>query len=223
MSNGEMMKINQIFSSINGEIAHSHQGSLCTFVRLQGCNLNCSYCDTSYAQNPGGGVEMTIDEIAKEVSSLKNINITITGGEPLLQYNEVLKLSKLLYNAGFNISVETNGTFEMHSYPEINWVADWKGPSSGMLEKMNFANYRHLRETDIIKFVIESKVDFNDSMEVVKGLENIGIHCKIAFSPSFGNISPQILIEWMKEEELLVKRGAIFSYQIHKLLKLKEG
>jgi 7-carboxy-7-deazaguanine synthase len=216
------MKINQIFSSINGEVANCHQGSLCTFIRLQNCNLNCKLCDTTYAQNLDGGIEMTVDEVAKEAASFKNTNITITGGEPLLQYNEVIKLSKLLYNSGFNISIETNGTFPMYSYKEINWVADWKGPSSGMREKMNFANYRHLRETDIIKFVIENRIDFEDAMEVIKELENMGIHCKIAFSPSFGYIPPQILIEWMKEEKLLAERGAIFSYQIHKLLKLKE-
>ncbi len=217
------MKINQIFSSINGEVANCHQGSLCTFIRLQGCNLNCKYCDTLYAQNPNGGIEMIVNEVAKKAASFKNTNITITGGEPLLQYKEVMDLSKLLYDAGFNISIETNGTFEMHSFPEINWVTDWKGPSSGMREKMNIANYRHLRKTDIIKFVIENRIDFDDAMDIIKGLENIGIHCKIAFSPSFGDIPPQILIEWMKKEKLLAERGAIFSYQIHKLLKLKEN
>lgn len=217
------MKINQIFSSINGEVANCHQGSLCTFIRLQGCNLNCKYCDTLYAQNPNGGIEMIVNEVAKKAASFKNTNITITGGEPLLQYKEVVDLSKLLYNAGFNISIETNGTFEMYPFPEVNWVADWKGPSSGMRKEMNITNYRHLRKTDIIKFVIENRIDFEDAMEVVKGLEKIEIDCKIAFSPSFGNISPQILIEWMKKEKLLAERGAIFSYQIHKLLKLKEN
>lgn len=217
------MKINQIFSSINGEVANCHQGSLCTFIRLQGCNLNCKWCDTIYAQNSNNGIEMTIDEVAKEAASFKNTNITITGGEPLLQYKEVIKLSQLLYNAGFNISVETNGIFEMHPFREINWVADWKGPSSGMRDKMNFINYHYLRDTDIIKFVIMSKEDFEDAMNVIKILDTGKIYPKIAFSPSFGHISPIILIEWMGKELLLAKRGAIFSYQIHKLLQLKEG
>lgn len=218
------MKINQIFSSINGEVANCHQGSLCTFIRLQGCNLNCKYCDTLYAQNPNSGIEMAVNEVAKEAASFKNTNITITGGEPLLQHKEVVELSKLLYNAGFNISIETNGTFPMYPYKEINWVADWKTSSSGMNKKMDIQNYKYLEKTDIIKFIISDRIDFDESIGFIKqSFERYEVESKIAFSPSFGDIPPQILIEWMKKEKLLAERGAIFSYQIHKLLKLKEN
>lgn len=212
------MKVNEIFESINGEVCHCHQGSLCTFIRLAGCNLKCSYCDTSYAQTTKKSKKMSIDEIVDTVMELGNINVTITGGEPLLQKEKVIELSERLWDLDRQISIETNGTFEMESYPFINWVADWKGPSSGMRKKMNAGNYTELGDKDIIKFVIADKEDFKDALSLISPG---WIFSKFAFSPVFGKIEPKTLIEWMRKESLLKENGAIFSYQLHKFIDVK--
>ena len=212
------MIVNQIFASINGEVSNAHQGSLCTFIRLAGCNLKCLYCDTSYARSAKDGKEMDIDSIIDKVRELGNRNITITGGEPMLQAEEMIFLALCLWLSGWEVSVETNGTFMMEPIRSINWVADWKGPSSGMRDSMNIANYQSLRPADIVKFVIEDYPDFIDAVLTVQNLPL----CKIAFSPSYGKMDPVQLTEWMKKEPMLRDRGAIFSWQIHKLLDLKE-
>ena len=225
------MKVNQIFQSINGEICGCHQGSLCTFIRLAGCNLKCRACDTTYAQSPDSGIEMTIDEVAIDAAMFQNNNITITGGEPLLQIDEVIQVARKLMDNGFFVSIETNGTFEMshHTLEDVSWVADWKGPSSGMRNKMDISNYFYLDNRDFIKFVIADMSDFVDAMRMIyglrkaKGSDSSKLFPKFAFSPSFGEMDPVLLIEWMKQEPFLKNSGAIMSYQLHKILKLKEG
>ena len=208
------MKINQIFESINGEVSIHHQG----------CNLRCKACDTPYAQFLDQGEEISVFETAWKAAKFENKNITITGGEPLLQREETIELAIMLCNAGCIVSIETNGTSEMLPYHyEMSWVADWKGPSSGMRNAMKLKNYRHLRKTDFVKFVVANRIDFDDAMEVIKILVIDKIKCQFAFSPSYGDINPNQLISWMKEEEILKKEGAIFSWQLHKVLELKEN
>jgi len=210
------MIINSIFSSINGEVTASHQGSLCTFIRLAGCNLRCRLCDTIYAQDKNAGKEMQIREILGEVEKLNNINITITGGEPLTQKEELKNLCEVLYSQEFAIAIETNGAIEIPDWPYVDcWVADWKTPSSGMRSQMEIANFRNLDCLDFIKFVIETKNDFEDALQVIKDLKEI--EAGFAFSPSWGALSPEILIQWMKEADL-GKVGAIMSWQIHKAI-----
>jgi 7-carboxy-7-deazaguanine synthase len=215
------MRINEIFKSINGEVSPAHQGSLCTFIRTSGCNLDCQYpCDTPYAKSLNSGKEMSINEIIQEVEKFNNINITITGGEPTIQL-DVLELSKQLYVKGYRVSIETNGTYNMKSKTYLSWVADWKCPSSGMRNKMDIENFISLRFRDIIKFIIADKKDFNDALMTITALLERGAGCKFAFSPSFGQIEPEQLIKWMKAEPTLGNIGAIMSYQIHKLLHVK--
>ena len=171
---------------------------------------------------------MTIEEVLKQAISFQNANITITGGEPCLQMKDVLKISRdLYYDGGYNISIETNGTFEMYPFPEINWVADWKGLSSGMRDKMDIQNYRHLRSNDFIKFVIEDESDFKDAIDVIKALKDLrfskeidGQGPKFAFSPSYRKIGTDSLIEWMQNEMLLKQVGAILNVQLHKVLNI---
>ncbi|MFA5355241.1 MAG: radical SAM protein [Candidatus Paceibacterota bacterium] len=213
------MKINSIFQSINGEVNAFHQGSLCTFIRFQGCPLSCRYCDTKYAQDPKGGKDMTSEEVIEEVGRLGNHNITITGGEPLYQEQALKNVTAGLEDKGYAISVETNGALYLPPNINVSWVADWKGPSSGMRFQMELDNFLHISEKDFVKFVIEDEEDFSDALEVVRALSHRG--CKFAFSPSFESLGPVDLVSWMQQEKQLKDLGAILSWQIHKLINVQ--
>lgn len=217
------MKIHSIFESINGEASLEHQGSLCTFIRFAGCNLSCEYCDTVYAQKINSGKEMSIVDVKKICDLLGNRNITITGGEPLMQPTHLFKLVLDLHKADRCISVETNGSYKMPSgWPGVSWVADWKGPSSGMRNKMKLENFSNLSDEDFIKFVIADYNDFDDAMGVVtKIVDDKKMYSpRFAFSPSYAKIDPAELVCWMSGEKLLKSIGAIFSLQIHKVIKV---
>ena len=214
------MIVHSIFKSINGEVNAFHQGSVCTFIRLAGCNLNCSYCDTKYARDLNSGKLMTIEEVIREVHLLKCRNITITGGEPMIQWESVKELFNGLRSSCF-ISVETNGSFFMpdmkHSH--FSWCADWKLPSSGQIDVMKFDNFRGLTSRDFVKFVIANREDYNLALAVMNELHILSIHCKVAFSPLFPtNVKPldftKKLVDWMIEDSL----PAVFSLQLHKII-----
>jgi 7-carboxy-7-deazaguanine synthase len=218
----EGMRIHEIFESINGEVNFTHQGSLCTFIRLAGCNLRCSYCDTQRAQSPDSGSEMSIEDIVKKVQELGNTNITITGGEPMVQLPQLKILIDNL-REWFSCSVETNGSYKIPSrdivFPD-SWVVDWKGPSSGMRDKMSARNFKNLGDSDFVKFVVQDREDFNDAVSAVRLISD-EIRPEItnfAFSPCFGKIDPVEVIKWMGSVCFLKKFGAIFSYQIHKII-----
>jgi len=213
------MRVFEIFESINGEIASKHQGSLCTFIRLSGCNLKCSYCDTKKSQDPSAGKEMAMEEVIQSVIDLGNTNVTITGGEPLTQKEELLLLAQILFLRQFDISIETNGSIEIpNSWFVESWVADWKLPSSGMTDQMDLLNFASLSRKDIIKFVIQDRRDFEAAMEIVKIVEKKPSPPLFAFSPCFGQAEPLEIIKWMQKENILKRRGSIFNYQIHKII-----
>lgn len=218
---GELMKISEIFQSINGECCFNHQGSLCTFIRLQGCNLQCNFCDTKYAQTYAyGGIEMSISDIVKEIEELGNKNVTITGGEPLLQKEEVQILTNILDCVGYEVSIETNGSIPFYNeYPwDCSFVVDYKLPSSGMGHRMMDQTFLDLTVCDFIKFVCGNMNDFYYAMDV---LERLDLECRMAFSPVFGVLDPVELYKWMNKEKLLKEKGAILSLQLHKMLRLK--
>lgn len=217
------MKIHSVFESINGEVSLSHQGSLCTFIRFAGCNLSCEYCDTVYAQKKESGKEMSVTEIVHLCSMIGNKNITITGGEPLIQVSHLFKLVLDLHKFDYCISIETNGSCKIpRGWPGVSWVVDWKGPSSGMRKRMKLENFYDLYDDDFIKFVIADYNDFSDAMMVITEIvKDKGIHRpQFAFSPSYAKIDPAELVCWMSGEKLLKSIGAIFSLQIHKVIKV---
>ncbi|MBU0778309.1 7-carboxy-7-deazaguanine synthase QueE [Patescibacteria group bacterium] len=214
------MKIYSIFESINGEITRSHQGSICTFIRLAGCNLKCSFCDSEYAQGKNTGKEMSITKIINDVVFYGNKNVTITGGEPLRKAIELKELVVRLSELNHQVSIETNGSYKIPSdWPVYCWVADWKGPSSGMRDKMRINNFSALDHTDFIKFVIKNYADFNDAMATVMHLTDAkNFTPRFAFSPMFGEGPQGELTKWMLKEPILKERGAIFNLQIHKII-----
>lgn len=221
-----IMKIHSIFPSINGEVSFLEQGSLCTFIRLQGCNLKCSYCDTKKSQNSNGGETLSIRNVLKQVKSFKSTNITITGGEPLLQQESLGDLLCVLSPKGYTISIETNGSYKIpnwHSYVD-SWIADWKTPSSGMRKFMNYENFTFLNHNDYVKFVVSDKEDFEDARKTMSMfLKQKGEYGspRFALSPcTKSKLSAKQLYQWMASTRECILTNAIMNIQLHKKLNL---
>lgn len=222
------MKISSIFKSINGEVCGGCQGSLTAFVRLFGCNLRCSWCDTKYSYTEDGKYEvMRVQSIIKAVNALGAKNVTITGGEPLAQKRALPGLISDLLWAGYSVSVETNGSIILPRSWELgprgnhfSWVVDYKLPSSGsedqMLEGVFYSG--NLSENDFVKFVVADHRDFVRALGVAEHIARTNRSPKFAFSPVWGSLKKETLAKWMLEEPLLLKLGAIYNLQIHKVL-----
>lgn len=151
------MKVNEIFKSIQGE--SSYAGLPCTFIRLTGCNLRCSYCDTQYAYEEG--TNLTTGEILSKVKELGCPLIEITGGEPLLQ-EEVYVLMDKLISEGYKLLLETNGSMDIGRVnSQVVKIMDIKCPHSGMCEQMNWNNLEKLNSRDEVKFVLSSQHDYD--------------------------------------------------------------
>lgn len=200
--------INEIFYSIDGEGKRS--GQLCTFVRFNGCNIRCAYCDTPYALCSMKNY-MEIDEIKDIIKKYKCKNITLTGGEPLLQKN-LLNLIKSLQD--YDINIETNGTLDIEKYLLKNTfiTMDIKTPSSREDEKNLYSNINKLRKKDILKFVVGSKEDIKFSYEIIK---KYNPKCIIYFSPIFGKITGDEIVEEMKKYK---NYDIKLQLQIHKYI-----
>ena len=216
------MKIVSIAPSINGEICREHQGSLTVFVRTFGCNCRCIQCDSKFSYE-GTPKERTVSQIINEVLKYHIPNVTITGGEPLIQKG-TMNVIQILSRLEKKVSVETNGSkFILSVNSNVSWVADYKLPSSGMEHMMNIKNYYNLGKSDAVKFVVADKVDFDRALDVIPLIIK---ECtqfkndfpKFAFSPCWGEMKSETLAKWMIENSYLRALGAVYSLQIHKLL-----
>jgi 7-carboxy-7-deazaguanine synthase len=237
MQNGQQtINIYSIFRSINGEICKPGQGSWSTFIRLAGCNLKCLYCDTTYAQQPDSGTPMTIDEIVEKVEELGCNNVTITGGEPLLQKEGLKELIRALYFK--QISIETNGSYPIIDLMKPYWVVDYKLPSSGENQKMGlYRPWFQLTEKDYIKFVIDTsnRIDYDIALTKVNELWKEGVRAQMVFSPILTyhpskatkeywdykkkGSAVNTLYKWMQENQLF---QVLLNVQLHKLVALQE-
>ncbi|MDH7593742.1 MAG: radical SAM protein [Methanomicrobiales archaeon] len=199
------MRVCEIFRSIQGE--GTMQGSPCTFLRLAGCNLKCRWCDTPYAQE--GGTELTAEEVLEGINSLGGHRICITGGEPLLQSDELVPLVKDLAMEGREIEIQTNGTQGFSSVQRFARICmDVKCPSSG--ERSDLGLLRTITAKDSVKFVV---LDSND-MEYAEGV--IGTHRiegEIFISPVHGTDFSGIVARIIRND-LPVR----FQLQLHKLI-----
>jgi len=203
------MKISEIFTSIQGE--SSYAGMPCTFIRVAGCNLRCTYCDTTYAYE--NGIELTEKEIINEVALIGVTLVAITGGEPLLQKG-ILHLIERLINEGYKVLVETNGTLSIKDVDSRAVVVlDVKTPGSGMWEDMDMSNFDYIKPTDEIKFVITDRADYEWSKKMVHKYK-LKSRCNVLFSPAFGMLVPELLIKWMLEDRLDVR----LNLQMHKYI-----
>jgi len=204
------MKICEIFHSIQGETTYS--GLPCVFVRASGCNLRCSYCDTKYAYD--GGIETSVDEILAQVRSYRCGLIMITGGEPLIQHNEIDSLIDFLLRDEYKILLETNGSLSIESIDHrVVKIMDLKCPDSGMSEHMRWANLQYLCQHDQVKFVLSSRGDYEWAREVIAKYPLLG-ELEILLSTAFGRLEPESLVKWMLDDKL----NARFQLQIHKYI-----
>ena len=203
--------VSEIFDSIEGE--GKRTGYMSIFIRLTGCNLRCSYCDTKYAQVVGKeDTEMTMEEIVEKVQSYPWKKITLTGGEPLL--HDVENLVRRLALGGYEINIETNGAVPLlkRRWANVFYTMDWKCPTSGENDKMLTDNLSLLTKCDVLKFVVGNKTDL-DEMKRVIGLFN---WFKPAFyvSPVYGEIDPKEIVQYLKDNELNI----CMQVQLHKII-----
>lgn len=206
------MKVSEIFNSIEGE--GKRVGLPSTFIRLFGCNLRCSYCDSMYSIEGTDYTEMSVDDIIAKVEKIGCKNVTLTGGEPLI-HKDVNNLLIKLALSDYKVNVETNGTIIPNvRHDNIFYTVDFKTYSSGVSDKMNEAVFASLHEEDVIKCVCGSLVDLSQSLDFLRGmgLQNFS---NIYISPVFGQIEPEILVEFVKSHELWNWKVQL---QIHKII-----
>jgi 7-carboxy-7-deazaguanine synthase len=199
------MKITEIFRSLQGE--GINQGKPCLFIRLAGCNLRCRWCDTPVSQS--GGSEMTIDTISEHIWRTNPPYVCITGGEPLLQADELEHLLSSLHKRGTAIDIETNGTLDFTRFQRYASVCmDVKCPSSG--ETSNLSLLTMIRPQDSVKFVVKDEADCRYALEVMKSHPISG---EVFFSPVFGTDYKPIT-KFVLMNNLPVR----FQLQLHKIL-----
>lgn len=204
-----VMKVCEIFASVQGESTYA--GLPCVFVRLTGCNLRCSYCDTKYAYEEGR--EMSQDEIVEAVQGYGFKLVEITGGEPLLQPDALSIISRLI-GLGFSVLIETNGSADISNVDErATIIMDVKTPGSGMSETFRKANFEHLKKSDELKFVITCRADYEWAKNVVTKF-GLSDKCTVLFSPAYGMIQPADLSKWILEDKLPVR----LNLQLHKYI-----
>lgn len=206
---GERLRITEIFHSIQGEA--DSVGWPTVFVRLTGCPLRCGYCDTAYAFH--GGRWMAMDEVVQTVRDFGAARVTVTGGEPLAQKNCVALLHRLC-DAGHAVSIETSGALPIAGLdPRVVRVMDWKTPGSGESDRNLVENLAELRSRDQVKFVICDRSDYDWSRDQVAD-QGLADRCQVLFSPSYGQLAPKDLAEWILADKLAVR----LQLQIHKYL-----
>ena len=205
-----MLTVTEIFHSIQGE--SSYAGLPCVFVRLTGCDLRCSWCDTAYAFHEGRRRE--VDEVMEEVASYGCRLVEVTGGEPLLQADVYLLLQRLL-DAGYQVLVETGGHVPVDLVPEgVVRIMDVKCPGSGEAAKMRWDNLARLGSRDEVKFVIGDRADYDYAKTVVERDDLPSRVGAVLFSPVHGQLPPADLAAWVLADRLPVR----VQLQVHKYI-----
>lgn len=208
----ELIKVSEIFKSIDGEGIRT--GYPVTFIRLHGCNLNCSYCDSSYATIGDDYEEMSISDIVDTIEYLGLRRITLTGGEPLF-CDQCYKLVDELVHKGHEVNIETNGSLSISPYLDMKNVIitmDYKCPSSDMENRMNRLNLTALRPQDVLKFVVGSKLDLASMYSIISGYD---ISANIFVSPVFGEIEPREIVDFLLSNDI---ENVRVQLQLHKLI-----
>ena len=210
-------KVVEMFESINGEGRKA--GQLAIFIKLQKCNLNCSYCDTKWANGDDAPYTlMNEKEIYNRILESGIKNITLTGGEPLLHENIEILLDKIGENSNLNLEIETNGSIELGRFSKLknppSFTMDYKLPSSKMENKMCLNNFKYLTLKDTVKFVVGTIEDLKKANEIIERYSLIG-KCAVYFSPVFNSIDPVEIVEFMKKNRL---NGVNLQLQIHKFI-----
>ncbi|MDF2677339.1 MAG: queE [Bacillota bacterium] len=214
-----MFNIIEKFLSIDGEGPSA--GEIATFIRFLGCNLRCSWCDTKYSWEKESTTErLSSREIYDYIKENGSNNVTLTGGEPLIQENIHELLGILNNDENLKIHVETNGSVDIGCFKEkyksgnISYIVDYKLPSSKMTECMNLSNLNSVDFNDTYKFVIGSKEDLNMAYDIIKKYD-LTSKCLVYLSPVFGAIELNDIVEFMKNKKL---NKVKLQVQLHKII-----
>lgn len=210
-------KVVEIFASINGEGLKS--GQLALFIRMQGCNLDCKYCDTAWANEEDCRFHWTSsEEILDLTRSMRIQNITITGGEPLLQENIKELLEVLSHEESIQVEIETNGSVDLSPFMDIqnrpSFTMDYKLPSSGVEDEMVMTNLSLLDKRDLVKFVVGDYDDLFRAKEVIDTYDLVK-HTNVHFSPVWGEIEMEQIVNFMKDHSM---NGVTLQLQMHKII-----
>ncbi len=211
----DFLRVTEIFHSIQGESTWA--GLPCTFVRLTGCPLRCTWCDTTYAFQ--GGERMTLDEIVARVEGIGTRLVELTGGEPLVHAG-AFELARRLLDRGYTVLVETSGAMDVAPLDgRVHKIMDLKCPGSGETERNLWSNLEHLGRGDELKFVLADRTDYEWARQVIhaRGLDErvrAGTLAAILFSPVWDALDLQDLAAWILEDRLPVR----YQIQLHKLI-----
>lgn len=218
------LNVNEIFVSIDGEVNYWGQGRLAVFLRLSGCNLRCLYCDSMRTWKPG--TKIAVQDVVGKIKSFDIRNITITGGEPLLQRKALVEFLELLYGGDFpytyKVNIETNGTLNKLDLSNslqnrminenICYTIDYK---QGVDNYVFGVQETDFSERDTIKFVLQNKEQYKEAIAIVNKL---GYVPTMAFSTIYDDLHPKQLIKWMKQDKL---DNVLLNCQLHKYLQVQ--
>ncbi|WP_374277151.1 7-carboxy-7-deazaguanine synthase QueE [Azonexus sp.] len=203
------LRLTEIFFSLQGEA--SRAGLPTVFVRLTGCPLRCTWCDTTYSFT--GGQPSSVEAVLAEVARYPARQVCVTGGEPLAQ-KECLALLTALCDAGYDVSLETSGALDIAGVdPRVSRIMDLKAPDSGECARNRWENLDCLTPRDEIKIVVASRADYEWAREQIRARQ-LDRLCPVLLSPAQGLVEPRALAEWILEDGLNVR----FQLQLHKIL-----
>lgn len=206
----------EAFVSINGE--GTRAGELAVFLRFCGCNLTCSFCDTTWANQPDvPSKQVTAEELVAYVQKTGVRNVTLTGGEPLLQSGIEVLITELCA-LGYQVEIETNGSVSLAPFASLQFrpffTMDYKLPGSRMENSMLTENFALLQALDTVKFVVGSQADLERAAAVIREY-SLDSRCHVYLSPVFGAIDPADIVEFMKEKNM---NGVRLQLQLHKYI-----
>ena len=212
-----LLQVVEKFISINGEGRRC--GQLATFIRFAGCNLNCGYCDTAWANDRKVAFDpMTAEEVYAYIKETQVTNVTLTGGEPLLQQDMGELLELLSQDPELYVEIETNGSVLLCKFSDLenppSFTMDYKLPSSGMERMMALENFDHLTEKDTVKFVSGSMEDLEKARELINKYK-LTEKTSIFISPVFGDIELESIVDFMKDNQM---NGVNMQVQLHKII-----
>ena len=212
-----VLQVVEKFISINGEGRRC--GQLATFIRFAGCNLNCGYCDTAWANDRKVAFDpMTAEEVYAYIKETQVTNVTLTGGEPLLQQDMGELLELLSQDPELYVEIETNGSVLLSKFSDLenppSFTMDYKLPSSGMERMMALENFDHLTEKDTVKFVSGSMEDLEKARELINKYK-LTEKTSIFISPVFGDIELESIVDFMKDNQM---NGVNMQVQLHKFI-----
>lgn len=226
------LQVVEIFNSISGEGVSA--GEVVTFVRVEGCNLRCSYCDTKYSYQGDNYDLMTPAEISEKLKSFGTDKVICTGGEPLVEDTAKRYLPLFLAGQGYQVRIESNGSWPIYNQSEIekfnsdqkievDYTLDVKCPSSEMAQFNYFANFANLKRGDELKFVVSNQRDLDYALRVIdKHKDNLAKEgIVLNFSPAFSRIEPEEIVEFLQKNQSYFKEHnlkARLSMQLHKVI-----